>query len=178
MSPKHPKIVTSPHYHLWSDALHGRALARQANNRWDRGTYVRWTVITAWTTLEMACEHAIGVPEIGRRFRKNLDAAVASAGFQPLDWGSGIWQEVLRIHAARKDFVHLNVSQAQLFAEIDLAELAIDNIRRAIAAIYTHAGNNPPTWLADDTILVGMHQSLGFRRTSPLFGPELAIQSM
>ena len=74
-----PKIVEGPHYHLWTDALHARALAKQANNRWDRGTYVRWTVTTAWTVLEMACEDALETPGIGRRFKENRDAATPRA---------------------------------------------------------------------------------------------------
>lgn len=60
------KLIENNHYHIWTDALHARALSHEASNRWDRGTYVRWTLMTAWIALE-----------IGRRQRKttgsNLD---------------------------------------------------------------------------------------------------------
>lgn len=70
------KIVENAHYHIWTDALHGRALARQAQNRWDKGTYVRWVIMTAWTAFEMACEDGLEKPGIGRSFRRNLDNAI------------------------------------------------------------------------------------------------------
>ena len=120
-----PKIVEDPHYHLWTDALHARALAKQANNRWDRGTYVRWTVTTAWTVLEMACEDALETPGIGRRFKENLDAACAERATSPLDWGSGVWQRVSRLHQMRKEFVHINATQDRLFPESQDADYAI-----------------------------------------------------
>ncbi len=59
----HETRVDSLNYHLWTDALHGRALAREAENAWDRGTYVRWTVITAWTAFEVVCGDALNVSE-------------------------------------------------------------------------------------------------------------------
>jgi hypothetical protein len=80
----HPKIVTSPHYHLWTDALHGRALARDAHNKWDRGTYVQWTVTTSWTVLEIACQDALGEPNISYSFRRNLDASIKAQGIPAL----------------------------------------------------------------------------------------------
>ena len=88
-----PKILESSHYHLWTDALHARALAKQANNRWDRGTYVRWAVTTAWTVLEMSCEDALATGGIGRRFRENLDAACEANGIPPLEGAAGYGSE-------------------------------------------------------------------------------------
>ncbi|MEX2374374.1 MAG: hypothetical protein WD942_02160 [Dehalococcoidia bacterium] len=146
----YPKIVEDAHYHIWTDALHGRALARQAKNKWDRGTYVRWTVTSAWTALETACDHALHVTGIARRFKENLDTAVSAAGLLPLDWGSGIWQEVRQLQAMRKGFVHLTVDQEQLFPAIELADSALDVARRAITAIHLHAGQPVPDWIEDD----------------------------
>jgi hypothetical protein len=57
-----PKLVDTPHYHLWTDALHLRALAHHARNQWDRGTYVRSALIVAWTSLELACDDALDTP--------------------------------------------------------------------------------------------------------------------
>lgn len=71
--PSLTKVVESPHYHLWTDALHARSLARQAHNKWDRGTYVRWCVNTSWTALEVACQDSTEDPNISYSFRKNLD---------------------------------------------------------------------------------------------------------
>jgi hypothetical protein len=86
----YPKNVESSHYHIWTDALHARELARQAVNRWDRGTYVRWTITTGWTALEMACEQALETNGIGRRFKENLNAAISEKSLPPLNWGTGV----------------------------------------------------------------------------------------
>src|SRR5438093_1319696 len=96
------KLVTDHHYHLWTDALHARALAHQARNKWDRGTYVRWATTTAWTVLEVACQNALNDPKISYRFRENLDAAIAGQKLGPLDWSSGTWKAVSELHATRK----------------------------------------------------------------------------
>jgi len=146
----YPKIVENPHYHLWTDALHARALAKQANNRWDRGTYVRWCVATAWTVLEMACDDALETSGIGRRFRENLDEACVAKAAASIDWGSGVWQRVSTLHQARKDFVHVNATQERLFPEFGEADLAISTVRDAITDIFNRAGKPPPVWLQDD----------------------------
>ena len=56
------------------------ALAHQARNRWDRGTYVRCVLTNTWTALEMACNDALDVTDIGYSFRKKLDSAVEQKG--------------------------------------------------------------------------------------------------
>ena len=146
-----PKIVDeNPHYHLWTDALHGRALAKQAKNRWDQGTYVRWTVMTVWTVLEMACENALETSGIGYSFQRRLDEECSKKAVPPIDWGSGIWQRVSSVHRARKDFVHINATQETLFPGFDEADRAISTIRDAINDIFLRAGKSPPDWLADD----------------------------
>lgn len=145
-----PKIVESAHYHVWTDALHGRALSDQAKNEWDRGTYVRWTVASAWTALETACDEALGISGIGRRFKENLDAAIAERGLPRLTWGAGIWQKVTELQAQRKGFIHLTVGQADLFPGAQIADQAVDTVRQAIAEIYRHAGRASPRWLEDD----------------------------
>ena len=146
----YPKIVESSHYHIWTDALHARELARQAVNRWDRGTYVRWTITTGWTALEMACEQALETNGIGRRFKEYLNAAISNKGLPPLNWGTGVWQDLLRVHSLRKDFVHINFDQEKLFPENDDAEKSIDTLRNAIKEIFLHSGKNPPEWAEDD----------------------------
>lgn len=147
---KFPKVVSSPHYHIWTDALHARALAHQAQNKWDRGTYVRWAVTTSWTVLEMACEDALQKNGIGRRFRENLDRAVAQLGLVRIDWGSGTWQQIAELLRIRRELVHINPSQAALFMETSTADTAITTIREAINDIYAMAGKNAPPWVEDD----------------------------
>jgi hypothetical protein len=146
----YPKIVESQHYHLWTDALHARALAHQACNRWDRGTYVRWAVTTAWTVLEIACQNALNEPNISYSFRRNLDTAIARSSLTSLDWGSGIWQEVLQLQRVRKNYVHRFVLETELFSEAAVADSAIDVVRKAVAEIYRHSNRVPPPWIQDN----------------------------
>ena len=145
-----PKIVENAHYHLWSDALHARELAKQAKNRWDRGTYVRWAVTTVWTVLEMACEDALETTGIGRRFRENLDAALAAKNLKPPDWGAGLWQRVAILHGKRTDWVHINWDQDALFPESADADNAVAVVREAVADLYKRARKQVPGWLRDD----------------------------
>jgi hypothetical protein len=144
------KLIEDNHYHLWTDALHARELARQTNNRWDRGTYVRWAIVTAWTVLEMACQDAVEDINISRRFKDNLDNALAEKSLQPLDWSRGIWQQVLKVQDLRKSCVHRFVSENRLFPPTELAETSLETVRDAVREIYAHVNKRPPTWLRDD----------------------------
>jgi len=144
------KLVDNNHYHLWTDALHARALAHQAKNRWDRGTYVRWTIITAWTVLEMACQDALENNKISYSFRKNLDEAIAKKSLPKLDWGSGIWNEVTKVQEMRKDCIHRFSDTCNLFPEASVADNAINVVCRAVTKIYEHTGGPVPKWVADD----------------------------
>jgi hypothetical protein len=58
------RSVETPHYHVWTDALHARELARNTKDRWNRGSYVRWTIIAACTALEIACANYLGRPVV------------------------------------------------------------------------------------------------------------------
>jgi hypothetical protein len=46
-----PRSVDTTPYHIWTDALHALALARVTSNDWDRGTYVRWAILSACVTF-------------------------------------------------------------------------------------------------------------------------------
>jgi hypothetical protein len=144
------KEVTSSHYHLWTDALHARELARQANNEWDRGTYVRWSITTAWTAFEMSCADAVGATGLGMRFKDEMDRAIDALGLARLKWGQGLWQDVLEIYAKRKDYTHVNANQSQLFSAVNEAENAIGTLRQAIKEVYNYVGKQPPGWEDDD----------------------------
>lgn len=78
------KLIENNHYHIWTDALHARALSHEASNRWDRGTYVRWTVMTAWVALEIACQDALEEPRISYSFKDNPSKAIKRNLFQNL----------------------------------------------------------------------------------------------
>ena len=164
------KIIEDNHYHLWTDALHARQLARQTNNKWDRGTYIRWTIITAWTVFEIACQDALEDKDIPRNFRNNLDAAIKNKSLPKLNWGCGIWQRVEKIHQLRIICVHRFISENDLFPKTVLAEQTIEIIRNAVREIYQHVGKTIPAWVRDDydegwavksgfTIEASMHDS-------------------
>jgi len=145
-----PTIVDSLQCHLWTDALHLRQLAREAKNQWDRGTYVRMCVTTSWTAIEVACQEALACPEIGHRFKKNLDKAIALALLPPIDWSKGIWQEVRALQELRKSYVHKFATLINLFPHASVAENAIKTARNAIETIFAHVGETPPSWTALD----------------------------
>jgi hypothetical protein len=144
------RSVDSPHYHLWTDALHARHLARNAKSAWDLGSYVRWTVIASWTAFESTCEDVLHVSGLGNRFKEKLDATCNARGIAPLTWGSGLWQGVLTIYGFRKDYIHKQLPQSRLFAPLSEAEDSIKVLRAAIKDIYGRAGAPPPEWVDDD----------------------------
>lgn len=145
-----PRSVETPHYHIWTDALHGRRLAREAANAWDRGTYVRWTIAAAWTAFESTCEHLTGASGLGMRFKDKLNEALDAKGFPRPDWGSGLWQDVLGIYGLRKDYVHPAVAQERLFAPVAEADKAIATLRMAIKDMYSRTGTPAEAWPDDD----------------------------
>lgn len=146
-----PKAVIGNHCHLWTDALHMRELARKSHNKWDRGTYVRMTVNSCWTTIEIACQDALSDDSISYSFRQNLDRAIDNNGFDKLNWGEGIWQRVRELQEIRKSYSHKFLSLSDLFQEVDIAEFAIMVAREAIISIYQHTGSAPPEWADYDT---------------------------
>jgi len=136
------KLIENNHYHIWTDALHARALAHEASNRWDRGTYVRWSVMTAWIALEE--------PKISYSFKDNLNKAIEQKSFAKLDWSKGIWQQVLQVQQYRKNCVHRFSQETDLFPDASVADDTIAIARQAIIEIYKHVGKNVPLWINDD----------------------------
>ena len=92
------KVIDSIQYHVWSDALHARELARQTENPWDRGAYVRWAIQTAWTAFENVCMDTLGARNLGMRFKEHFkehfNEAVLAKGLAPVEWRKGIWQRL------------------------------------------------------------------------------------
>jgi len=144
------RSVESPHYHLWTDALHARELARRSKNDWDRGTYVRWTIQSSWTAFEMACEDALERTRLGTRMKDNLDQALHHRQLSAIDWGQGLWQRVVRVQSLRHDYTHPGLEQHRLFAPTGECEFAIDVLRAAIKDIYARVGKQRPLWVEDD----------------------------
>lgn len=181
------RSVESPHYHIWTDALHARRLAREAKNEWDRGTYVRWAIASAWTAFEATCEYLTGASGLGNRFKDGLNAALDAKGLPRPDWGSGLWQNVLVVYSLRKGYVHPGVPQSKLFAPVTEAETAITTLRDAIKDMYIRTGNQVEAWPDDDedavdprkggfanatVISAGVTRETGLRICYVMFGQE------
>lgn len=146
------KVIDSIQYHVWSDALHARQLARQTASPWDRGAYARWTIQTAWTAFENVCADALEATGLGMRFRDRFDEAVAAKGLPAVDWGRGIWQQVLQVYGVRKEFVHVvpSIVQGRLLTPLQEAEQTISVLRDGIKAVSDLVGAPHPPWANDD----------------------------
>ncbi len=146
------KTIDSIQYHVWSDALHARELARQTESEWDRGAYVRWTIQTAWSAFENVCSDALQISGLGMRFKDRFDDTVRAKGLPAIDWSQGIWQQVLQVYGVRKEFVHVvpSVSHARLLTPVSEAENAICVLRNAMIAVLDLMGLPHPAWLNDD----------------------------
>jgi hypothetical protein len=145
-----PPLVDSTQCHLWTDALHLRQLAREARNRWDRGTYVRMCVVTVWTTLEVTCQDALSTDRIGYRFKEDLDGALSRMGAQPIDWSRGLWQKVRSLQETRKTYVHSVLKLSSMFPGHQVSDEAIEVVRAAIADVYGRIAFHAPRWIELD----------------------------
>jgi hypothetical protein len=145
-----PAIVDSTQCHLWTDALHARQLAREALNKWDRGTYVRMCIMTVWTALETSYQDILDDVKIGYSFKSDVDQAVARKLLPRLDWSQGVFQDVRTLQELRKSYVHRFLSLSDMFPAADIANNAINTVRDAIKALCQHANKPLPNWLAID----------------------------
>lgn len=145
-----PRSVDTPHYHLWTDALHARQLARDTESKWDRGSYVRWAIQSAWTAFEATCEVALETSGLGNRFKDRFDEAAQKKGLSSIDWGSGLWQKVLETYQLRKDYTHPRVPQGRLFAPADEADRAISTLRDATRSLFQALSQDAPKWVYED----------------------------
>jgi hypothetical protein len=146
------KVIDSIQYHVWSDALHARELAKSTESPWDRGAYVRWAIQTAWTAFENVCMDALETSNLGMRFKENFDKAAAEKGLAPVDWGQGIWQRVMAVYSVRKEFVHVvpSISHQRLLTPLEEAERAIRILRDGVRAVSDLVGQPHPPWSLDD----------------------------
>ena len=145
-----PVLVDCSQCHLWTDALHTRELAREARNKWDRGTYVRNCVATAWISLETSCQDALASNAIGYSFKANLDRALADLSLPPIDWSTGLWQNVRALQETRKSYVHRFLALSDMFPPANIAEDAITTVRGAVKDVYARAQKPDPDWVHID----------------------------
>lgn len=150
--PTVPKSVNTPSYHVWTDALHARSLAAETNDKWDRGAYVRWAILSAWTAFESACADALDESRFGYRFKEDLNAAIKKRDLTKIDWESRNWQKILEIQQRRNDYTHLRVPQSRLFLEEKEAEESIQALRIGIIDVYERANKPRPNWVDADAM--------------------------
>jgi hypothetical protein len=100
--------------------------------------------------LETCCEDALNTTGIGYSFKKNLDDVIEKGGYLPINWGEGVWQQILSVNSDRKECVHKQIREDLLFADVVLANDTIHVIRDAIKDIFQKAGKEFPSWVDDD----------------------------
>jgi hypothetical protein len=144
------KLITSAKYHLWNDALHARKLARETMDKWNKGTYVRWTVTTSCTVLEICCQEVLEEPKIGYHFKDDMNKAILNKGLISIDWGSGKWQKVIALREVRRKYIHVNLPQNELWPDLEVADNAIEVVREAVIDIFQIANMATPKWIYDD----------------------------
>lgn len=162
-----PVVVSSSQCHLWTDALHSRQLSREARNKWDRGTYVRACVSTAWIALETSCQDALLTDDIGYRFKENLESALSAKNLPAIDWSAGLWQKVRLLQERRKSYVHRFLALNDMFPDAGVANEAISTVRAAIVDIYNRTGQAEPGWVHID-------QSRGWDTTPTISTPTIS----
>jgi len=146
-----PRDVDTHSYHLWTDALHARSLAKETHNPWDRGAYVRWAIIAAWTAFETASGEVLGVDRFASSFKESVDTAILDLRLPRIVWGSGIWQRVREVLQQRNDYTHHRLPHERLFPGVQEAEDAIRYLREALSDLHVRAGKNAPAWIEADS---------------------------
>jgi hypothetical protein len=143
----------APRFQLWTDALCFREMAKEAPNNYLRSMSVRNAVLSAWTTLEMACCDALGIEKLKYDFKQSLDDEFDKKSIPRLDFGSGIWGEInSTVKGYRKLYSHFGVNLAERFPPVSIAENAIKKIREAIQDIYGVLSKSYPKWVELDEV--------------------------
>lgn len=141
----------APRFQLWTDALCFREMAKQTSNAYLQSMCVRNAVLSAWTTLEMACCDALGIPRLKDDFRRSLDDEFDNKNIPRLDFSSGLWQHInSTVKEHRRTFTHYGVKLSDRFPPLPIAEGAIAKIREAIHDIYARLGKQAPAWVDFD----------------------------
>lgn len=147
-----PDFTHIPRYQIWTDALCLREMAKQAPSNYIQSMCVRNAVLSAWTTLEMACRDALGVARFkGRDFKRDLNKEIQAQGKQAVDFGSGIWGLLSsKTLKHRTDYAHTGVRLTDRFPSVSHADDAIKWVRQAVHDIYSRVGKTPPGWIDHD----------------------------
>ncbi|NQT18909.1 MAG: hypothetical protein HQ592_04330 [Planctomycetes bacterium] len=86
------------------------------------------------------------------RFKEGIDWEISNMSLPRINWSCGTWQLVLgKLNKWRKEYIHLNSTDEELFPETQRADEAITIARAAIKDIYAHVGKPPPQWADYDT---------------------------
>ncbi|MFJ7616319.1 hypothetical protein [Bacillus cereus] len=145
-------LITKPYNHLWNDALHARDLASKTTDEWMKGTYVRWSIVTACMALESYSCDALGVKKLsGRSYQNSIDTEIQKRGCNPINWNSGLWKDVLDERRNRNYYTHSNDAQEKLWPDIEEANKAIDTYRDAIKNLYSIVGKQYPDFVDRDS---------------------------
>lgn len=154
----------APRFQLWTDALCFRAMANDAANHYLESMCVRNAVLSAWTTLEMACCDALGITKLERDFKECLHKEFVKRNIPRLDFSSGLWREInIEVKGHRNRFMHSGVSISTRFPPVSIADGAISTIRKAVHEIYAALGKQAPRWIDDD-------QSVGWQQRRSALG--------
>lgn len=137
-----------------ADKSSARSRAELSQTTWDRGAYVRWTVMSAWTVFEKCCADAVDDPNVTFRIRKRLPAAIAHKTQQNavLNWTDPLWQAVDDLREERNRYVHRALVDADLFAPSDAAERAVVVVRSGVVEVYRLVGKAHPSWVECDMV--------------------------
>ncbi len=150
-------VIADPVLQIWSDALFAHRLARSADDEWQRGTYVRWTIAMAWTAVERSADETLGLSIVAEAtgrplpFREAVDRAVVEYRGRPAPpWQRGPWQRILELEGLCHSFAQLRdgVTPARLFAQVSEADRAIRDARVGIKAICRYVDHQPPGWIS------------------------------
>ena len=112
------------------------------------GTYVRWTIASAWTAFEGACEYLTGASGLGSRFKDKLNKEL-DAGPWPVLAGHGSLAGRTRDLRPTKDTSTPPYPRITL-SPVEEAELAIQVLRLAIKDMFARTGKPAEPWPDDD----------------------------
>ncbi len=134
--------------------MRGRDLAMRTRDDWDRGMFVRLSVISAWTAFERVVESALSTPPFRRDFWRSFEDACRACNIDPPPRGGGIWQQVATVHGLRRQYAHLLVvDQSDLLPETaELAQNAIIVLREALNDLHILLAFDPPGWIDEDRL--------------------------
>src|SRR5260370_37029847 len=80
----------APRFQLWTDALCFRAMAKEAANNYLSSMCIRNAILSAWTTLEMACCDALGIGKLEKDFKGSLHPEFEKLNIALFTYGRGL----------------------------------------------------------------------------------------